>query len=59
MWLLHMEETDGVNIMHGRNGREYRLPEMTRFSYMVIAPRPVNSTSLWFLFSQPYLPAFL
>jgi hypothetical protein len=32
MWLLHMEQTDGVEIMHGRNGREYRLPKLPRFS---------------------------
>ena len=28
MWLLQMEETDGVQIMNFRNGREYRLPEI-------------------------------
>jgi len=27
-----MEETDGVMIMHSRNGREFRLPELPRFS---------------------------
>jgi hypothetical protein len=32
MWLLHMEQTDGVEIKHARNGREYRLPELPRFS---------------------------
>jgi hypothetical protein len=32
MWLLHMEETDGCKIMHARNGREYRLPELPNFS---------------------------
>jgi len=26
MWLLHMEVTDGVQIMHCRKGHEYRLP---------------------------------
>ena len=29
MWLLHMEEMDGVKIMHGR---EYKLPELPQFS---------------------------
>jgi len=29
MWLLHMEETDGVKIMYGR---EYKVPELTQFS---------------------------
>ena len=32
MWLLHMEETDGEQIKHCRNGQEYRLPELPRFS---------------------------
>jgi len=32
MWLLHMEDTDGVQIMHCRNGRKYRLPELPNFS---------------------------
>jgi hypothetical protein len=32
MWLLHMKQTDGVVIMHARNGREYRLPEIHNFS---------------------------
>jgi len=32
MWLLHMEEKDGVKIMHGRNGREYKVPELPHFS---------------------------
>jgi len=31
MWLLHMVETDGVKIMHGRNGREYNVPELPQF----------------------------
>jgi len=31
IWLLHLVETDGVQIMHCRNGREYRLPELTNF----------------------------
>jgi len=32
MWLLHMEQTDGVVIKHARNGREYRLRELPHFS---------------------------
>jgi hypothetical protein len=32
MWLLHMEQTDGVAIKHARNGREYRLPELPLFN---------------------------
>jgi len=31
MWLLHMEETDGVNVMQGRNVRECKVPELPHF----------------------------
>jgi len=32
MWLVYREETDGCRIMHGRNGLEYRLPELSHLS---------------------------
>jgi G:T-mismatch repair DNA endonuclease (very short patch repair protein) len=32
MWLIHREKTDGCTIRHGRNGREYRLPELPHLS---------------------------
>ena len=32
MCILHMEQTDGCIIMHARNGREFRLPELPRHS---------------------------
>ena len=38
MWLLNMEETDGVQIMLLRNGREYRLPELPYFSVHGYSP---------------------
>ena len=38
MWLLHMEEMDGCKIMHARNEREYRLPELPRFIVDVYCP---------------------
>ena len=28
MWLVYREQLDGCRIMHGRNGREYRLPAL-------------------------------
>ena len=31
MWILHMEQTGGCTIMHARNGREFRLPELPRY----------------------------
>ena len=38
MWLLHMEQTDGCQIMHARNGREYRPPELPHYSVDVYCP---------------------
>jgi len=38
MWLIHMEQTEGKNIMHCRNGREYRPPEVPRISVDVYCP---------------------
>jgi G:T-mismatch repair DNA endonuclease (very short patch repair protein) len=32
MWLVYREQTDGCRIRHGRNGREFRLPELPNFS---------------------------
>jgi hypothetical protein len=32
MWLLHMEQTDGCQIRHARNGREYWLAELPHYS---------------------------
>ena len=32
MWLLHMEQADGCQIQHARNGREYRPPELPHYS---------------------------
>ena len=32
MWLLHMDQTDGVAIKHAHNGRVYRQPELPHFS---------------------------
>jgi len=32
MWLLRIDLGDGVKIMRGRNGREYKVPELPHFS---------------------------
>ena len=32
MWILHMEQTEDCTIMHARNGRGFRLPELHRYS---------------------------
>ena len=32
MWLVHSERTDRCKISHGRNGREFRLPELPLLS---------------------------
>ena len=30
VWLVYREQLDGCRIMHGRNGREYRIPALPR-----------------------------
>jgi len=32
MWLVYREQTDGCTILHARNGREYRPPEIPNLS---------------------------
>jgi len=32
IWLLRKEQIDGVKVIHGQKGREYKLPELPRFS---------------------------
>jgi hypothetical protein len=32
MWLIYKQQTDNCKILHGRNGREDRLPELPRLS---------------------------
>jgi hypothetical protein len=39
MWLIYKEQTDGCSITHGRNGREYRLPELPRLSVNGYCPK--------------------
>jgi len=57
MWLLHMEETDGVQIMHCRNGREYRLPELPNFSVDGYCPETnTNYEFFWLFLVRAYMP---
>ena len=37
--LMHMEQTHGVTIKHGRNGRDYRLSELPNYSVDVYYPQ--------------------
>ena len=32
MWLVYREQLDGCRIMHGKNGREYKLPTFPRLN---------------------------
>ena len=41
MWLLHMEHTGGCRIIHARNGREYRPPEIPNYSVDVYCPETI------------------
>ena len=40
MWLVYRDMMfgGGLKILHGRNGREYRLPELPNFSVDVFCP---------------------
>jgi len=38
MCLLHMKQTDVCRIMHARNGREYRPPELPNYSVVGSCP---------------------
>ena len=47
MWLVHRERTDGCTILHGRNGREYRLPELPHLSVDGFCPQTRQCTNSW------------
>ena len=56
MWLFHMEQTDWVEMMHARNGREYRLPELPYFSVDIYFSEKYSLRVLWlFLARAPLL----
>ena len=38
MWLLHTEQTEGVKIVHCRNEREFKPPELPRISVDIYFP---------------------
>jgi len=57
IWLLHMEQSDGVKIMHGRNGREYKVPELPRFSVDVYCSQTRTVYESLVVFSRPYVSA--
>jgi len=56
MWLVHRERTDGCKILHGRNGREYRLPELPDLSVDGFCPETKTVYEFELLFSRAYLP---
>ena len=39
MWLVHREWTDGCKILHGRNGRDYRPPDLPHLSVDGFCPK--------------------
>jgi hypothetical protein len=57
MWLMYKEQTDGCKILHGRNGREYRLPELPHLCRWVLS-RNKESVRVSWLFPRPYLSIF-
>ena len=50
MWLLQIEKTDGVQIMHCRNGREYSLLELPRISVDGYCPETKTLYNFLFVF---------
>jgi hypothetical protein len=40
MWLVYREQTDGCHIRHGRNGRDFTLPELPNFRVNVFCAEP-------------------
>ena len=38
MWLLHMEQIDGVKFVHGHKSRKYKVPELSLFILDVYCP---------------------
>ena len=47
MWILHMEEEDTCKILHARNGREVRLPELPNFSVDGYCAETRTILNLW------------
>jgi hypothetical protein len=47
MWILHMEQIYGCKIQHARNGREYRLPDLPRFSVDGYCAETRTVTNFW------------
>ena len=50
IWLLDMEQKDAVQIVHCRNGREYRLPELLLFSVDGYCPQTNTIYELFICF---------
>ena len=44
MWLVYRERTDGCTILHARNGREYRTPELPNLSVDGFCPECTSSS---------------
>jgi hypothetical protein len=57
MWLIHREQTENCKILHGRTGREFRLPELPRLSVDGYCPDTKNFTNFAVAFSSATLYA--
>ena len=55
MWLVYRELIDGCRILHARNGREYRPPEIPTWAWTVSALKREICTIIWLSFSWWYL----
>jgi hypothetical protein len=50
MWLLHMEQMDGCRIKHARIGREYKPPELAKYSVDVYCSETKIIYEFWAVF---------
>jgi hypothetical protein len=56
MWLVHREQTDGCKILHGGNGRVYRLPDVPNLSVFCVETGSVYEFLGCFWHSHTCLP---
>jgi hypothetical protein len=55
MWLVYREKADGCTILHGSNGSEYRLPDLSHLSVDGFCPETKIVWVLWVFLAWSYL----
>jgi hypothetical protein len=59
MWLIYKEQADGCNIRHGRNGPEFRLPDLPHLSVDGYCAETKKCTNFWGVLAWTHLTSFL